>query len=163
MSKKMKHLNHLSNGILEENEAVEFAVLGAYETKIVGSKTVRNGILAATNKRVIFYSKRMTGYDLESFDYDKISSIAMSKGLMGHSINFYASGNKVEVKWINDAEIDMFVSFVKEKMEKKPEVISTPEKSQQLQNFEEIKALKELLDIGAITQEEFDNKKKELL
>ena len=31
------------------------------------------------------------------------------------------------------------------------------------QNLEGIKALKELLDIGALTQEEFDEKKKQIL
>ena len=44
-----------------------------------------------------------------------------------------------------------------------PETKTEPAKQNSISYLEEIKALKELLDIGAITQEEFDAKKKELL
>ncbi len=44
-----------------------------------------------------------------------------------------------------------------------PATISVSEKSETVDKFSQIKEYKELLDVGIITQEEFDKKKKELL
>ena len=55
------------------------AVQGTYETKMMGSDTVRTGILLATPNRLVFYAKKLGGYDLESFGYDKVSSFEQSK------------------------------------------------------------------------------------
>jgi hypothetical protein len=59
----------------------------------MGSSTVRSGIFLATDRRLIFYAKKMGGYDFESFPYANVSSFEQSKGMMGHSMRFFASGN----------------------------------------------------------------------
>ncbi|MBQ7889856.1 MAG: SHOCT domain-containing protein [Erysipelotrichaceae bacterium] len=41
--------------------------------------------------------------------------------------------------------------------------VSAPEKTETMDKFEEIKKYKNLLDEGIISQEDFENKKKELL
>lgn len=43
---------------LEPTEQVLAVILGAYETKMMKSETVRNGIFIATEKRVVFYAKK---------------------------------------------------------------------------------------------------------
>jgi len=85
---------------LENGEEILAVVLGAYETEILGQDSVRNGVLIATNKRVVFYGKKMFGYETEVFPYSNISSIEAGKGMLGYSINLFASGNKVKMKWI---------------------------------------------------------------
>ena len=52
---------------LDAGESVEAAVLGTYETEIAGSDSVRSGILIATDRRLVFFAKKVTGYELESF------------------------------------------------------------------------------------------------
>jgi hypothetical protein len=52
---------------LESGEPVVAAVMGAYEAKIVGNDTVRNGVMLATDRRIVFYAKKLGGYELESF------------------------------------------------------------------------------------------------
>jgi Staphylococcal nuclease homologue len=42
------------------------AVQGAYEVKRMGSDSARKGALIATDRRVMFYAKKMGGFDLES-------------------------------------------------------------------------------------------------
>ena len=49
------------------------------------------------------------------------------------------------------------------KQQKKAELLSAKEQYKEKTNIEQIKEYKELLDVGAITQEEFDAKKKQLL
>lgn len=66
MAKASKNLQHLE-AHLEAGEKVQAHVEGAYETKIMGSESVRKGILAATDRRMLFFAKKVGGYDLESF------------------------------------------------------------------------------------------------
>lgn len=144
---------------LEPGEDIIAAVLGAYESKIMGSDTNRNGVFLATNNRIVFYGKKMFGYDLEVFPYSNISSIEMSKGMMGRTISFFASGNKVHMKWINVGDIDGFITHVKANIGKKSE----SNKSGSLSAADEIRQFKSLLDDGIITQDEFEQKKQNIL
>lgn len=111
---KLEKLLEQAKGHLDPGEKVLAAIQGTYETKLMGSDRVRTGILLATQARVVFCAKKMGGYDLESFGYDKISSFEQSKNMMGHSVSFYASGNKVHMNWISDqAAMQVFVTTVK--------------------------------------------------
>src|SRR5688500_815300 len=87
---------------LEAEEPIAAALLGQCEVKRFGQNSIRAGVFVATDRRLVFYSKKLTGYDLESFPYASVSSLEMSKGLMGHSISFFASGNQVKMKWIQN-------------------------------------------------------------
>ncbi|RIM75354.1 SHOCT domain-containing protein, partial [Staphylococcus xylosus] len=60
--------------------------------------------------------------------------------------------------------LDDFIEYVNKRMQGKDSNTDTKKESSSIsQNLNEIKQLKELLDMDAITQEEFDLKKKELL
>nr|WP_195832918.1 SHOCT domain-containing protein [Staphylococcus haemolyticus] len=88
---------------------------------------------------------------------------------MGNIVTFYSSGNKVSIKWINDDELDDFIEYVNKKIDGKEKGTQNVLESEHnpsnddLESFKKIKMLKELLDIGAITQDEFETKKKQLL
>lgn len=148
---------------LEPNEQVLAVILGAYETKLMKNDTVRNGIFIATEKRVVFYAKKMFGYDMEVFPYTNISSIEVSKGFMGHSINLFASGNKVKMKWINHGDVAKFIEIVKERIQKKDAssqvaaAVDTPDVADQIAKLASLK------EQGILTEEEFSAKKKQLL
>lgn len=143
---------------MEAGECIIASVMGAYETKIMNKGTVRNGIFMATDQRLIFYAKKLTGYDLEVFPYSTISSIEMGKNLMGHYIAFFASGNKASMKWINAGDVQFFVQSVKDRIGKKPDNYNgVVDAADQIRKFSELK------DTGIITEEEFVTKKQELL
>lgn len=156
LDKNLKHLQeHLDPG-----EVVEASVLGAYETKIMGKDSVRNGVFAATNKRVVFFAKKLTGYDLESFPYENISSFEMGKGMMGHIIVFHASGNSGKMKWINKGDIPQLVQLVRSRVGKGQHTQSAPAADDP---YEKLRKLAELRDHGVITPEDFEVKKAALL
>ncbi|WP_246578324.1 PH domain-containing protein [Clostridium frigoris] len=163
MANEKKNLVELKSH-LENGEEIESHIFGAYQAKIMNNDSVRNGVLVATETRIIFYAKKMFGYDMEVFPYLNISSIEVSKDFMGHKISFFATGNKVTVKWIHSKNIMEFVTLVRDRIGKKHEPsIIAKETTSEKSPIEKIKELKELLDIGIITQEEFDAKKKQLL
>ena len=56
MAKASKNLEHLEHH-LEFGEDVLAHVEGTYETKIMGSESVRKGVLAATDRRVVFFAE----------------------------------------------------------------------------------------------------------
>ncbi|MCM3783659.1 PH domain-containing protein [Neobacillus mesonae] len=143
----------------QPNEVAESVVFGAYETKIMNADTVRNGIIVATNSRILFYGKRTFGFDLESFPYSNISSFEYGKDLMGKKISFFASGNKVKMKWINKGDVENFINLVQEKLAKKDSKPVATEVSVS----DKLKQLATLRDEGIITEEEFAEKKKQLL
>ena len=60
----------------------------------MGEDFIRTGIFIATDQRLLFYAKKLTGFDLEAFPYANISSMEMSKNLMGHRIRFLRVGEQ---------------------------------------------------------------------
>lgn len=128
----------------------------------MGSDSVRTGSLLATDRRVVFYAKKLGGYELESFPYGNISSFEQGKNMMGHNVTFFASGNKVHMKWIKtDKDLATLTETVKAAMNgSKPTAApatTAPDPMDQLRK------LGELRDAGVLTPEEFDAKKADLL
>jgi len=164
---------------LEPGESVAAAVMGAYEAKLMGNDTVRNGVLIATDRRVVFYAKKLGGFDLESFPFGNISSFEHGKSPLGHHVTFHASGNRVVVKWLQPAnEFADFLDKVKFAMNLKHQVPASPapasapssapaEATPPSPSSEDVLAtlakLGELRDAGIVTPEEFAAKKAELL
>jgi hypothetical protein len=141
---------------LGQGEEVISAVLGTYEAKVLGQDSVRTGLLIATDHRVVFYAKKMGGYELESFPYSNISSFEQGKNMMGPNVTFFSSGNKVYVKWIKDGDVSEFVAAVRSRMGKSSSA-AAPDVAEQ------IRKLAELRDQGLLTDSEFQAKKTELL
>ena len=145
---------------LKDGENIKFSVFGAYETKVLGNDSVRNGIFVATESRIVFFAKKLMGYDLESFPFENISSIEQSKGLMGHTITFYASGNKASMKWISKGDVQSFMNYVQSNLGK-TKVTSNNTGNSDIPT--QIQKLSELKDQGILTEDEFNQKKTELL
>jgi hypothetical protein len=160
---KLEKLLDKAQKHLEEGEMVVAAVQGVYETKIMGNDTVRKGILAATDRRLMFYAKKLGGYDLEVFPYENISSIEMGKGMvMGHHIKFFASGNEVKVKWIDKKQdVGGFVTTVKSRM--KGGTPSPTEGSPAPDLGDQLRKLAALREEGLLTDDEFEAQKQKLL
>ena len=110
---------------LDEGETIIESCFGAYETKILGGDSVRNGIFVVTEKRVVFFGKKWTGYDMESFPLSSVSAMEISKGLMGQSITMKMSGNTANMKWISEGNPEGLVNYVRENMGEKT-VAPTP-------------------------------------
>ena len=146
----------------DEGEEPLQTVLGAYETKIMGGDSVRNGVFIATNQRLLFYAKKLTGFDIESFPYANISSMEMGKNLMGHYISFFASGNSCKMKWISDGDVRAFVDTVKAQTAA-AKSSPAPSSEQPTDPVDQLERLGKLHAAGVLTDEEFSAKKAEIL
>lgn len=157
---KLERLLTRADNHLDDGEDVDVAVLGTYETERLGTDSVRTGILIATPRRVVFFANKMTGYELESFPYENISSFEQGKNIMGENITFFASGNKVHLKWIKEGDVGRLVEMVRSRMGKAPTEATAASSASA---SDRIRELKQLLDDGLLTQEEFESKRQELI
>lgn len=152
---------------LDSGEDIEWSVRGTYEVKMLGSDTVRTGVLIATDRRVVFYAKKLGGYELESFPYKSISSFEAGKTMMGGNITFFATGNRIHIKWVNPASAaQKFAEVVRKKMHDltSPRVeLQSSTASTKEDVLGQIAQLGNLRDAGVLSEEEFNTKKAELL
>lgn len=93
---------------LQNNETIVSSIDGHFES----NGWLRNGILVATENRLIFFSDKLTGFDLESFPYTNISSYVLSKEILGQKIKFFASGNEVTINNITSENIKEFNNYI---------------------------------------------------
>ena len=128
----------------------------------MGRDSVRNGIFIATDQRLLFYAKKLTGYDFESFPYANISSMEMGKNLMGHYISFFSSGNSCKMKWISAGDVRAFVDTVKTQTAA-VKSSAAPASEQPPDPVDQLERLGKLHAAGVLTDEEFSAKKAEIL
>lgn len=157
---KLAKLTAQAREHMDPAERVEAKVLGAYEAKVVGQDSLRVGALIATDRRLIFYASKMFGYDLEVFPYTKISSIEAGKDLGGGRVSFFASGNRVSLKWVNAGELGKLVNIVRERIDP-PKAIPVAAADPDIQV--RLQQLASLREAGLLTDEEFSAKKADLL
>ncbi len=122
-----------------------------------------NFAYAITNKRILMAQQKMIGQTFQTVDIDNLNDITMTTGMMIGVITidtikekFNVAVNKRVAKSINEAIHDILFSI---KRQKKTPIASQPTSSV----ADELLKFKNLLDMGAISQEDFDKKKKELL
>ena len=145
---------------LDAGERVVASVLGAYEVKRLGADSTRSGVMAATDRRLVFYAKKMGGYDLESFPYENITSFEQGKGMSGPSVTFIASGNQAKLKWISKGDMTAFMEAVRSRMGKRS---AADAGSAEPDIADQIRKLADLRDAGILSSAEFEAKKTDLL
>ena len=149
-----REINELPN-ILWEDEIVERLITGIYDEGL--------GVLAATNRRLIFIDKGLFGkLKIEDFTYDKISTIESSTGIVSGELTVYASGNRETIKGVYKDTCQDFAAHLRNKLNR-PSEQSTAPSAVAVGVADELVKLAALRDSGVLTQEEFDQQKKRLL
>ncbi len=120
------------------------------------SSTKLSGIFTfvLTSQKLIMSQKNLMSSTVDSVFLNNITNISKSKSIGFSKLDLETINHSYSIA-SNEKLIDRVIDLVNE-------IKSAPVKSS-VDSFEQIKKLKELLDMGAITQVEFDAKKKELL
>lgn len=108
-AEKMMKLTNMAKSYLVENETVVNKVLGMYNGMASKSFALGNGIMIATNKRLLFCNKK----HIASFDYEKISNINLKKIIGGHELEFSYNKNKIILTNVSEkSEVEELFNFV---------------------------------------------------
>lgn len=121
-----------------------------------------NSVLAVcTNKRVIFLDHGMVyGSKATDIPLDVINGVSYSKGLMLGSIAVTNGATTVQIENMQPYSTEKLAEAIKKAAAKFKQKSSKPEPNNDLS---QLKDLKQLLDEGIITEEEFTAKKKQIL
>jgi hypothetical protein len=144
-------------GHLWEGETVEQMTTGTY-----GKGT---GLVALTDRRLLFIHEGVMSHSSEDFPMDKVSSVQWSAGMMTGEIVIFASGNKSEIKMVNKDDGKEIVDTIRHRISAQSDAPASPANSTTApaDPIEQLKKLGELRDAGILTPEEFDAKKADLL
>lgn len=161
-------------------ESGEQILLVARQSRIRpgGSLTTPN-IIFATDRKLVIRNPMMLGLreSIEVIPYTEITAVHLKKGVFSSEVMITAPGLTTElgrffkltrhgvagIPSIPKKKAENFVNIVRDGIKRaevskeKQQITTTPTP------LEELKKLKELLDIGAITQEEYEEKKKKIL
>lgn len=100
------------------------------------------------------------GKKFTEFPLDKITDLTYSQKLLLANVSFSSGFSRVEVKNINKKDVPILVDKIKLSILKNKSVTADINDTS---IADELKKFKELLDLGAITQEEFEIQKSKLL
>ncbi|MCT0497945.1 hypothetical protein EFL48_03005 [Lactococcus cremoris] len=139
--------------VMRENEIISFATSG-----FIDGDTV---LIVITNFRLFFLNNGMIfGKKFTEFPLDKITDLTYSQKLLLANVSFSSGFSRVEVKNIIKKDAPILVDKIKSSILKNKSVTADINDTS---IADELKKFKELLDLGAITQEEFEIQKAKLL
>ena len=138
---------------------------------IQGTYNNGNGILVATNKRLVFIDKGLLyGLKIEDFPFDKISSIQYSTGILLGKLTIFASGNKAIIDNVDKQRVRIFGDFVRNKISSNDSENSAQTTSLTRNNTDsqddivsKLERLAKLKEQGILTEDEFVQQKHKLL
>lgn len=143
---------------LWEGERVELLSGGLYGP---GS-----GIVALTDRRLLFIKDGWTKQIVEDFPIEKISSVQWSASILG-SLTVFTSGNKAEIKQMDRKDGKAIADAIRQRLSSPaPAVTPSPIPSEPASStdvYEQLRQLGALRDSGIVTPDEFEAKKRELL
>ena len=147
-------------------------ILDVYDNKVVftsthSTSTLVTGFLVGNSvtqgEKTIYYKDAIGVQYKPSTILDGYIQVETAAGGVTSSSSQYGGENAIQFSGKErNAEAEVIVAFIKKQID---EIKNAPIGGvvQQISPAEELKKFKELLDLGVISQEEFDEKKKELL
>lgn len=143
---------------LWEDEQVHLMASGQYANG--------TGLVALTNRRLLFVKDGMMSKTTEDFPLDKISSAQWSSGLLLGTLIVFASGNKAEIKQMDKKDGKQLTDALRERLASgapsQPAQAPAPQAGGG-DVMGQLQQLGQLRDAGIVTPEEFEAKKAELL
>jgi hypothetical protein len=129
------------------------------------------GLLVFTDRRLLFLFHGLIKQQHEDFPLDLISSVSMKSGLASATITVYAGGAKHEISSVYKDDARAITDEIRNRVATRgasaaslatpPSPVTPPEPRPDV--LQQLKQLGELRDAGVITDQEFEEKKSELL
>lgn len=161
---RLKHFQIVENQ-LKDDEEVLVAFIGI-KNYVSPTQHEENWAYAVTNKRIIIGQKGLIGEKVDVISLRDLNDISFKKGMVYGILTIDTIKEEFNVAIIKNIATNVHKLVTNALMDLKEEMHQSSQPVQQVKAddpYEEIKKLKELLDMGIITEEEFDLKKKNIL
>lgn len=161
--KQQKQIDRASE-VLQAGEQVLDVTTGMIEVTRMGDKTVRNGAILVTDRRVILYTKKLGGYEMNDHVYGLLTALDYKKGMMFGSVTLSAAGDRTHVSQVPKEDVERVAKAIREQMASATQAgAPVPAAAPAASAADEIRKLAELRDAGVLTEDEFTAKKRQLL
>ena len=158
----LKNFELIADALLNDEEVVMcFAGLHNFRS---ASKHDGNFAYAITTKRIIMAQQKLVGQSLLTISLDSLNDITLSTNMVSGILTIDTMKEKFNVQLSKRVALNVNERIHAVLLTVKNQAKATPTPSvNPSSNADEILKYKNLLDMGAISQEEFDKKKTELL
>lgn len=124
--------------------------------------------LIITNRRILIYKPGFIGSETEEYPFESIDKIDHKKGFMRSEIEIHTHGKKIELDNISNDEAVKAISIIRQNMQahktaQKTVVLQASHAPVQEDPAAKLKQLKEMLDAGLVSQDEYDKTKAAVL
>lgn len=136
---------------VKDEEIIQYAAIGINEHS-------ENVMLVCSNRNLIILKKKHSDEQVEVIDLKQVKSIILKNQLMYGELSLIVGNQSLDINSINKVPADILADNIK-----KWSKIAQGEDDDFDQQLEQVKKLKELLDQGILTEEEFQAKKKQIL
>lgn len=160
--KQQKEIDQAQH-VLADGEVILDVTTGMGKVKRMGQETSRNGGLLVTDRRVIFFTKKLGGYEMSDHVYGLLTSVDYKKGMMTGNINLSASGDHYHISMVPKEDVERVAQCIRSQMAQVQTHQSQPATPMGPSIVEQIHQLAQLRDQGILTDTEFEAKKTELL
>lgn len=159
-----KHFDVLAKNLVEDEIPI-ITFMGLHDKKINKGLGKGQYAYALTNKRFIYGQKGLFGETFEYLKVENIDNVSFKKGWLYREFDIVTYRQLVCfcVLHNRDQLLNKMLQEEFHKLKEKQNNLKNSISVDSVSNADEIRKYKRLLDDGIITQEEFDNKKKELL
>lgn len=161
-NKEIEKAKHVLSG----DEIILDVTTGLGKVRRMGKDSSRNGALIVTDRRVIFFTKKLGGYEMSDHVYSMLTTVDYKKGIITGNMNLKASGDHYQISMIPKADVERVAQCIRSQMGAITSQ-STSNSSSSLSPDnripEQIKKLSLLHEQGILTDDEFLCKKAELL
>jgi Bacterial PH domain/Short C-terminal domain len=161
----MKRLGKAQQVLLGDERVLDGAT-GLIQVRRMGSETARSGVVLATDRRVILFTTKIGGYDVQDFAYGLLTGVDHKKGIVFGDLHLNAAGDRAHVKQVPKADIERLAQAIRDQMAlaRRPAAhAQPPQPAAPADPHEELRKLAALRDEGIITTDDFEAKKRQLL
>ena len=141
-----KDLAPLSN-LLSDHEKIEYAALGITDQG-------EDVMLTCTNQNLIILSKKHPSENSRVIPLTEIMSVLLQQQIISEELTLIVNNEQVNINLLNKTTAALLTATIK-KWSRNDDNLD--------EQVEQIKKLKDLLDQGILTEEEFQAKKKQIL
>lgn len=132
----------------------------------IGRRSGQLGVIVLTDRRYMFLWQGLVRSSHESIPLDLITGVSLKKGLAFSTIRTQGAQSMEEIAKINHSDAELFVNELRSRVNQRSHAVMSGAPSASVaagDPMARLKQLKELLDVGALSQAEFDAKKAELI
>lgn len=143
--------------LIQQDETIKYATSGFYDTN------TSSVLIVVTNKRILFENKKLLfGSQNTEIPLEMVNDISYNSGMLMAKVSITSGTKDHKISQVSKKTVTQLVDTIRYETElaKHPK---EQQSSQAPSDIEQLKGLKDLLDSGILTQEEFETKKKQIL